>query len=142
MFVNNEKTLLSRRLELFYRLPISRRSALLSQVILNLDQAELVVLDIANHPSSAQVYQYLEQYADHFQLRPFLRLETTVTSIHRSDDKIPWTVSTRGPDLVSKDETFDKVIVTTGTFHSPVMPQISGIENFKGEVLHSQAFKK
>ncbi|KFZ24877.1 hypothetical protein V502_00651 [Pseudogymnoascus sp. VKM F-4520 (FW-2644)] len=97
--------------------------------------------DVPDFPTSAQVQKYLEDYADHFQLRPAFRLGTTVTGIDRSEKGEKWIVSIIKPDSNATEEEFDKVIITNGTFHSPVMPEVPGIENFGGEVIHSQSFK-
>lgn len=98
--------------------------------------------DTPDHPSAALVQEYLEQYADHYQLRPHFRLGVSIMSVRRSSGNTSWIVSSKELDSVLKDEEFDKVVVTTGTFHSPLIPQIPGIEKFKGDVLHSQSFKE
>lgn len=102
----------------------------------------MILTDVPDFPSGAQVQKYLEDYADHFQLRPTFRLGTTVTRIDRSEKGEKWIVSIIRPDSNATEEEFDKVIITNGTFHSPVMPEVPGIENFGGEVIHSQSFKE
>ncbi|ELR05858.1 hypothetical protein VC83_08303 [Pseudogymnoascus destructans] len=97
--------------------------------------------DVPDYPTGAQVQKYLEDYADHFQLRPTFRLGTTVTGINRSEKGDKWIISINRPDSNATEEEFDKVIITNGTFHSPVMPDVPGIDEFGGEVIHSQSFK-
>jgi dimethylaniline monooxygenase (N-oxide forming) len=102
----------------------------------------MTLLDVPDFPTGAQVQQYLENYANHFQLKSTFRLGTVVTGIHRSEKSERWIVSINGADLGATEEEFDKVIVTTGTFHSSVMPEVPGIEMFEGKVIHSQSFKE
>lgn len=102
----------------------------------------MILPDVPDYPTGAQVQKYLEDYADHFQLRPTFRLGTTVTAINRSEKGEKWIVSINGPDSNATEEEFDKVIITNGTFHAPVMPEVPGIDKFGGEIIHSQSFKE
>ncbi|KFY16435.1 hypothetical protein V492_01344 [Pseudogymnoascus sp. VKM F-4246] len=113
----------------------------LSQELFRSLQANMILPAVPDFPTGAQVQRYLEDYADHFQFRPTFRLGTTVTGIDRSEKSETWTVSIIRPDSNATEEEFDKVIITNGTFHSPVMPEVSGIDDFGGEVIHSQSFK-
>jgi dimethylaniline monooxygenase (N-oxide forming) len=100
------------------------------------------MLDVPDYPTGAQVQKYLEDYADHFQLRSTFRLGTTVTGIDRSEKRGKWVLSINRPGSNATEEEFDKVVVTNGTFHSPVKPEVPGIDQFGGEVIHSQSFKE
>jgi cation diffusion facilitator CzcD-associated flavoprotein CzcO len=42
---------------------------------------------------------------------------------------------------VDTSEEFDRVLVTTGPFSRPFVPKLEGIENYKGETMHSQQYK-
>lgn len=102
----------------------------------------MILPDVPDYPTGAQVQKYLEDYADHFQLRPTFQLGTTVTAINRSEKGEKWIVSINGPDSNATEEEFDKVIITNGTFHAPVVPEVPGIDKFGGEIIHSQSFKE
>ena len=63
------------------------------------------------------VLQYLEDFADHFDLMKHIRLQHEVTSVKplRGDDAQMWQVTTK--DLKNgtlKSETFDAVVVCNG----------------------------
>ena len=67
--------------------------------------------------------QYLEDYCDHFGVRPHLRLDSRVTSVERRQDGAPgWavTVETGGETAT---EVFDLVVVASGLYSAtPNMP--------------------
>lgn len=41
-----------------------------------------------------------------------------------------------------KEEIFDRVMVTTGPFGKSWMPSKPGMKEFKGEIMHSQEYKR
>ncbi|OAA66506.1 Flavin monooxygenase-like protein [Niveomyces insectorum RCEF 264] len=93
--------------------------------------------------SWTNVYAYLESYADHFGLRPHIRLNTAVKRVTRNDKNDKWTVEYASTeDAVSQTQDFDKLVMATGINQSPHIPKIEGIDSFAGTVLHSQAFKR
>ncbi|KAH7322739.1 flavin monooxygenase-like protein [Stachybotrys elegans] len=93
--------------------------------------------DTPAHCSAREVQDYLESYADHFNLRPHLRLNTDVKRIWRSDEHAKWQLELAG----AASEYFDKVVVATGPHQLPMMPQFEGEELFTGRLMHSRAFK-
>ena len=98
--------------------------------------------DAPDYPTAEQIEQYINAYADHFRLRPHCRLETAVERIVRAADGHGWVVRSRAQGAGSTtEERFEKVLVTTGTYSKPFMPTLKGVEHFKGQILHSQAFK-
>jgi dimethylaniline monooxygenase (N-oxide forming) len=95
-----------------------------------------------SYPTSSQVDKYLNDYADHFNLRSHLRLSTSVTSIVRDEGRDKWLVKVT--DVVSsksEDLYFDKVIMASGPHVTAKIPKIEGHELFAGEITHSIAFK-
>jgi indole-3-pyruvate monooxygenase len=86
--------------------------------------------EASKYPSREEVVAYLESYAKH--LAP--HLGETVTSARRIDDQ--WEVVTsrttyRAPNLV----------VATGYTQVPELPSIAGRDTFRGEVIHSSAYR-
>jgi dimethylaniline monooxygenase (N-oxide forming) len=82
-------------------------------------------------PSGAQVQQYLAAYAQHFDLERLVRLNTEVVSAELDEDLGRWTLTTR--DLNSRaveQSEFDQLIVATGIFCDPFVPNYPGIEEF------------
>lgn len=95
-----------------------------------------------SYPSSAQVDKYLNDYADAFDLRPHLCLSTTVHSIQRDDDQNCWLVTVSNLESSQPEvRKFDKVVMATGVYNKPVMPDLQDKDLFKGDILHSIAFK-
>jgi len=91
-----------------------------------------------DYPSHRQVRSYFEDYAAHFGLMQFIRLETRVVRATLLPD-LRWSVSSIGPDG-AKEEIFDYFIVCSGHHREPLMPDYSG--HFSGEVLHSFRYRR
>lgn len=80
-----------------------------------------------------EILAYLEQVADDFGIRPHLRLGRTVTAMRWSDDSSTWTVETAEGDTYEADV----VVSALGTFTEPKLPDVPGLDDFEGELLHS-----
>jgi len=95
-------------------------------------------------PSGAQVHQYLNNYVDHFNIRPFIHFSTSVMSIiERTDGKAGWDVSTETAGGKTATQSFDFVVVCNGTFSNPNAIQHAGYEEFLatgGQVVHSSQY--
>lgn len=95
--------------------------------------------DADDFPTWRQMWEYLQGYAEHFQLGPHIRLNTRVTHVAREGDT--WAL-----DLLTKDgsrrEYFDKVAVANGSFTAPKRPKLQGIEQFTGRTLHTIDFHR
>ncbi|OWA51250.1 putative Senecionine N-oxygenase [Hypsibius exemplaris] len=97
------------------------------------------------------VQQYLGSYAQHFGLSPFIKTGHRVSSITPIlvDGEEPsvgigprWTVESVDLQTKSKtEEIFDAVLVCTGKYHHPYIPEISGLPEYKGTVLHSSVYR-
>eukprot|EP00842_Homolaphlyctis_polyrhiza_P006527 jgi/Hompol1/6876/HPOL_002991-RA len=106
------------------------------------------------------IVRYFHMYAEHFDLLPRIQFNTKVLSVRavpaRSgvtstgsesgqnvgcSDREQWEVvhSTLGKTTVSL---FDKVIVATGHHSRPRIPEFKGIDEFKGQVLHSHFYRE
>ncbi|WP_433803335.1 flavin-containing monooxygenase [Actinomycetospora sp. CA-084318] len=79
--------------------------------------------DYPEWPSGAQVQAYLADYARHFGLEPYLRLDTEVISADLADGS--WTVTTS-----AGSETFDHLVVANGIFSEAAVPDFAGAEEF------------
>ncbi|KAK0377910.1 hypothetical protein CLIM01_04714 [Colletotrichum limetticola] len=90
-----------------------------------------------SQPSAEEVAQYLEDYVDHFKLRSMMRLNTFVTHVSHDDTLSKWIIEISD----SPNEMFDRVIIATGMNQTPNYPNVKGIEQFKGETLHSKSYK-
>ena len=100
--------------------------------------------DTPNFTPGPIFQQYMEDYADHFGLRPHLRLGTRVTALERqsgADADRGWTVTIED-DGGSAREDFDMVVIATGLYsETPHMPAFPGRDAFRGGVLHNSQIK-
>ncbi|KAF4912184.1 Monooxygenase aurF [Colletotrichum viniferum] len=94
--------------------------------------------DVPSQCSAKQVEDYLESYADHFKLCPFIRLNTQVGRVRHDETTKKWVIEIDG----SPTEIFDRVIIATGMNQTPNYPEIKGIQSFPGRQGHSKSFKR
>ncbi|XP_069401748.1 dimethylaniline monooxygenase [N-oxide-forming] 4 isoform X2 [Ovis canadensis] len=101
--------------------------------------------DYPNFMNQEKFWNYLKEFAEHFDLLKYIQFKTTVCSITKRPD-----FSETGQwDVVTETEgrrdraVFDAVMVCTGHFLNPRLPLESfpGIHRFKGQILHSQEYK-
>ncbi|KAK8217388.1 hypothetical protein M8818_001144 [Zalaria obscura] len=90
--------------------------------------------DMDDFPMADKVYEYIDAYADHFNLKPKVRLDSRVEQVRRAGHK--WAVETKG----GSTDYYDKVVISIGTFLEPKKPSLRGIDKFEGTVLHSKDF--
>ncbi|XP_068187511.1 uncharacterized protein [Antennarius striatus] len=95
-----------------------------------------------------EVQRYLEKYCHRHNIWPHIRFNTVVERVMpvvktTTGDKARTTWEVTSSDLsgCQKTETFDAVFVCSGHYSDPYIPNIPGIENFKGKVLHSHSYK-
>lgn len=82
--------------------------------------------------------QYLEDYVNHFGLRPRFQLNTAVSKITREKQTRKWRV-----DFAKEpSKYFDRVVMAIGPHVQASKPDLPGAEEFAGQILHSQAFKR
>ncbi|KAJ6595741.1 FAD/NAD(P)-binding domain-containing protein [Mycena vulgaris] len=75
-------------------------------------------------PAASHVQSYLESYAAHFNLRPFIRLDTSVSDVRRKSSK--WKVRLSSDEILD----FDLVIVANGHHGIPRYPDVPGVETW------------
>ena len=83
------------------------------------------------YPSRAQVVEYLENYAMHFDLRPIFN--STVRTVRR--DGSTWRVDTQ-----QRTFTVPVVVIATGWADFPHLPTWPGSDAYKGSVIHSTEY--
>jgi len=87
--------------------------------------------DLPDFPDRAAVLRYLETYADRFGLRTRIRTGTAVRSV----------APAAGDGWDVDGERFGRVVVCTGLFSRPVIPDLPGLERFGGPVVHTAAYR-
>ncbi|MCW0236171.1 MAG: NAD(P)-binding domain-containing protein [Ferrovibrio sp.] len=90
--------------------------------------------DLPDFPSHWQVMQYLEEYANHFGIRPHIRFRTSVTKVEPAADG-QWTVTLENGETL----TYRAVIVANGHLWDTRLPDFPG--SFGGMQIHSHAYK-
>jgi trimethylamine monooxygenase len=73
-------------------------------------------------------------------VRERIRFETAVRRVAREGEGFAVTVEALATGAVST-ESFDRVIVATGHFSTPNVPDFAGIEGFPGRVIHAHDFR-
>ena len=86
----------------------------------------------ANYVEQAEIEAYLQACATRFGLDPYLRLETEILrALYQGGGE--WRLITAG----GEEHTFDFVINAMGNQHTPILPEIEGIETFEGDSWHA-----
>lgn len=80
-----------------------------------------------------EILAYLEECAERFGLLPHLRLNTRVQSAEWHEDAACWKVQTANGEVL----TADIVISAVGMFNEPAYPNIPGLKDFRGPMMHS-----
>ncbi|XP_050404855.1 flavin-containing monooxygenase 5 [Patella vulgata] len=94
---------------------------------------------------NTQVWEYFNQYATDFKLCQYIRFETEVLSVKRSDDFDEtgrWDIQVK--DLKTgktEDLVFDGVLVCTGHHADKNEPVFSGMDEFEGKIVHSHDYR-
>ncbi|OBA58097.1 monooxygenase [Mycobacterium sp. 1100029.7] len=83
-----------------------------------------------------EILAYLESVADDFDLRRHLRLDTTVHSVEWNADSATWDCRVERAGHTEK-LTVDVVVCAAGLFGSVKRPEIAGLNDFDGRVLHT-----
>ncbi|KAK2054495.1 thiol-specific monooxygenase [Colletotrichum caudatum] len=102
--------------------------------------------DASLFPPHQVVKKYLVDYAE--ELKPIISLSTQVLSVKKTinDDRACWEVETRdlGTDETAKTQ-FDAVLVASGHYNDPFIPDIPGLADFDkahpGSVSHSKFYR-
>jgi cation diffusion facilitator CzcD-associated flavoprotein CzcO len=80
----------------------------------------------------AEILAYLERCADTFGLRPHMRFRHAVKAASFDEITGVWTVKTDRGDFVAR-----AVLLGNGALHLPSLPDVKGLNSFKGETFHS-----
>lgn len=85
-------------------------------------------------PPAAAIQQYIKLYARRFQLEQHITFLTTLTALRRPPGKQEgWLVTTKSSDGSKNSTKFDFVVLATGSFLTPRIPEIKGRDVFQGK---------
>jgi NADPH-dependent 2,4-dienoyl-CoA reductase/sulfur reductase-like enzyme len=90
--------------------------------------------DAPTFPTRKQVIAYMTAYAARFGLKP--RFGVTVTRIERNAAESGWLVRSDRGDMAAR-----QVVIAAGMNAVPSRPQWPGMEHYRGELLHSSAYR-
>ncbi|KAH7577738.1 hypothetical protein ACOSP7_001244 [Xanthoceras sorbifolium] len=98
--------------------------------------------DFPEYPTKRQFIEYLESYAQHFEINP--KFNECVQSARYDETSGLWrvkTVSTSGSTRTEVEYICRWLVVATGENAECVIPDIEGLSNFGGEVVHACEYK-
>lgn len=88
--------------------------------------------------SQPEILRYLEKVADHYQLWRHITFDTKVEIMRFNKDGRTWSLKTSHGETISC-----KFLVSgIGALHVPKMPNIRGMDEFRGESFHTSHWKK
>ncbi|MGB2921084.1 MAG: NAD(P)/FAD-dependent oxidoreductase [Mycobacterium sp.] len=97
---------------------------------------------IPSFPPREVLYDYIVGRAKKSNVRQFIQFDTAVRDVTFDDGTFTVTVeSWEKGDGSLRTEAFDHVIVATGHFSTPIVPEYPGFEYFPGRILHSHDFR-
>jgi dimethylaniline monooxygenase (N-oxide forming) len=94
--------------------------------------------DAPDFPTAVELERYLGGYVAEFNLAPYMRERCAVTRVSRSVDN--WSVTSKTGERQTS-EAFDGVVLASGVFGKPYVPNIAGLDTFKGNVIHSALYR-
>ncbi|MBU6419974.1 MAG: NAD(P)/FAD-dependent oxidoreductase [Proteobacteria bacterium] len=97
---------------------------------------------IPSYPPRAVLWDYIVGRVTKGNLRRFIRFRSPVRDVVYDENSGKFTVTVR--DLVNDhlySEIFDHVVVASGHFSTPNVPEFPGLEKFPGRVLHAHDFR-
>ena len=97
---------------------------------------------IASYPPRAVLWDYIKGRVEKNGVKDWIRFNTAVRTVAYSDTTGQFSVTAHdhSSDTVETD-TFDYVVVASGHFSVPNMPQFPGYEAFNGRILHAHDFR-
>ena len=97
---------------------------------------------IASYPPRAVLADYIRGRVEKSGARKFCKFNHAVHNVEYSDSTGRFTLKARDlqNDCFTEDE-FDYIVVATGHFAVPNIPQFDGFETFNGRVMHAHDFR-
>jgi len=97
---------------------------------------------IGSYPPREVLWDYIKGRVEKAGVRPWVRFRTPVRRVDYSDATQRFTLTAHDlrQDKYLVDE-FDHVIVATGHFSTPNVPEFPGFRGFNGRILHSHDFR-
>ncbi|HET6167189.1 MAG TPA: NAD(P)/FAD-dependent oxidoreductase [Marmoricola sp.] len=84
-----------------------------------------------------ELKQYAEHVAEKYDLRRHMEFGVRVDGARWDEDDRHWAVTATGPDGVTSTRTATYLMTATGFLSQPRLPDIDGVEEFAGTVIHT-----
>ncbi|MFK7892356.1 MAG: flavin-containing monooxygenase [Granulosicoccus sp.] len=97
---------------------------------------------IASYPPRAVLFDYIQGRVEKTSVRDWIRFRTPVRHVEWNENSSQFKVSVH--DLINDrqyTEAFDHVVVASGHFSTPNVPEFSGLDRFNGRVMHAHDFR-
>jgi 4-hydroxyacetophenone monooxygenase len=85
----------------------------------------------------AELKQYAEAVVVRYGLKPHIRLNTLLTAARWDDVSATWRVSLRAQDGKEEILSANVLLSAAGLFNAPNMPDIPGLDTFRGKIFHT-----
>lgn len=97
---------------------------------------------ISSFPPREVLFDYIKGRVEKSEVRKYVRFNTVArhTSYNAETQEFTLTVENL-LDGTTEEHVFDKLVVSTGHFSVPTVPEFKGINTFPGEVLHAHDFR-
>ncbi|EPJ43856.1 MAG: hypothetical protein OFPII_38990 [Osedax symbiont Rs1] len=97
---------------------------------------------IASYPPRAVLADYIKGRVEKADVRKYCKFDHSVQDVEYDESSKQFTLTAR--DLInntSSSEVFDYVIVASGHFSTPNVPNFAGFDTFNGRILHAHDFR-
>ena len=88
------------------------------------------------YPSGAEIHAHIEELTDRHGLRPLIRFDTEITGLSFDERAGVWTATTKG----RKRFAARTVVLAAGPLADHSLPDIRGIDTYRGRTIHSAAW--
>ncbi len=95
---------------------------------------------IASYPPRAVLFDYIKGRVEKAGVRKWIQFNTIVRDVRKVGDKFEVTVRNESTDTEAS-ESFDNVVVASGHFSVPNVPEYPGFDTFNGRILHAHDFR-
>ena len=95
---------------------------------------------IASYPPRAVLFDYIKGRVEKAGVRKWIQFNTIVRDVRKVGDQFEVTTRNETTDTEAT-ETFDNVVVASGHFSVPNVPEYPGFDTFNGRILHAHDFR-
>lgn len=97
---------------------------------------------IPSYPPRAVLFDYINGRMDKSDVRKYIQFNTVARWVDYDDEREEFTVVVENlATQTTVTHVFDKLVVASGHFSTPHVPEIDGINSFPGAVLHAHDFR-